>query len=217
MLLQDGQRIVFTGDSVTDSNRKRPVGEGLWDGVGNGYVRLLHTIINTFHPEEIIRISNTGVSGNNILDLEARWQQDVMELKPDWVSIMIGINDVWRRFDEPDIFEGHISHQKYEEVYDNLIKKTLPHVKGMILMAPYFMEPNKQDPMRMAVEEMGAAVKRLADKYHLCYVDTQKAFDNYFQYRHPDYVAWDRVHPNQVGAMILARAWLDAVGFEWGL
>lgn len=217
MLFQNGERVVFTGDSVTDFDRKRPVGEGLWEGVGTGYVRLIHTLINAMHPEEVIRISNTGIGGNNILDLQARWQQDVLDLKPDWVSMMIGINDVWRRFDEPDIFEGHVTTQQYESAYRDIIERTLPKVKGMIVMTPYFMEPNRADPMRKAMDEMGAIVKRLAAEYQLPCVDTQQVFDEYFQYRHPDYIAWDRVHPNQVGAMLLARAFLDTVGFEWNM
>lgn len=214
MIFGNRERIVFTGDSVTDFERKRPVGEGLWEGVGTGYVRQIHTLLNAFYPELILRISNTGTGGNNILDLEARWQQDVLDLKPDWVSMMIGINDVWRRFDEPEVFEGHISPQEYEEVYRSLIERTLPQVKGMIVMTPYFMEPNKLDPMRQAMDELGAIVARLAEEYHLIFVDTQKVFDDYFQYRHPDYIAWDRVHPNQVGAMLLARAFLEATGVD---
>ncbi len=215
MLFQNGDRVVFTGDSVTDFGRARPVGEGLGEGVGTGYVRLIHTFLNALYPENVIRISNTGVSGNNILDLKARWQEDVLDLKPDWVSMMIGINDVWRRFDNPDIFEEHVTPGQYESVYRELITCTKPKVKGMILMTPYFMEPNRKDPMRMAMDEMGEIVKRLAEEYGLPCVDTQQAFDEYFRYRHPDYIAWDRVHPNQVGAMLLARAFLNTVGFAW--
>lgn len=217
MIFQDRERIVFTGDSVTDFQRKRPVGEGLWEGVGTGYVRQIHTLMNALHPETVIRISNTGISGNNILDLKARWQQDVLDLKPDWVSMMIGINDVWRKFDEPDIFEGHITPQQYETAYREIIEQTLPRVKGMIVMTPYFMEPNRQEPMRADMDVLGSVVKKLAAEYGLICVDTQQAFDDYFQYRHPDYIAWDRVHPNQAGAMILAKAWLKAVGFEWNV
>lgn len=215
MLFQNGERVVFTGDSVTDFDRKRPVGEGLGEGVGTGYVRLIHSFINSMYPEKIIRISNTGVSGNNILDLKARWKEDVLDLNPDWVSVMIGINDVWRRFDEPDVFEGHVSPEQYESTYREILEQTLPRVKGMILMTPYFMEPNKADPMRAAMDELGSIVKKLASEYNLPCVDTQQVFDEYFQYRHPDYVAWDRVHPNQVGAMLLARAFLNKIDFKW--
>ena len=216
MLIKNGERIVFTGDSITDFDRKRPVGEGLWEGVGTGYVRLVHTLVNALSPREVIRISNTGVGGNNILDLEARWQQDVLDLNPDWVSVMIGVNDVWRRFDEPDIFEGHIPAKTYEETYRRLIERTLPRVKGMILMTPFFLEPNREDPMRKGVDELGAVTQKLAEEYGLVFVDVQAVFDGYLRYRHPSYLAWDRVHPNQVGAFLIARAFLDAVGFSSG-
>ena len=214
MLIHDGERIVFTGDSITDFDRKRPVGEGLGEGVGTGYVRLIHTLINALHPREVIRISNTGVGGNNILDLAARWQQDVLDLNPDWVNVMIGVNDVWRRFDEPDVFEGHVSAQRYGETYRGLIERTLPRVKGMILMTPFFLEPNREDPMRRGVDELGAVTKKLAEEYGLLCVDVQGVFDDYLQHRHSAYLAWDRVHPNQVGALLIARAFLDAVGFS---
>lgn len=217
MLFQNGERVVFAGDSVTDFDRKRPVGEGLWEGVGTGYVRLIHSFINAMQPDKIIRITNMGVSGNNILDLKARWQQDVLDLHPDWVSVLIGINDIWRRFDEPDIWEGHITPGVYEQAYRELIEQTLPGVKGMILMTPYFMEPNKHDPMRAAMDELGEIVKELALEYGLPCVDLQRVFDAYFQYRHPDYITWDRIHPNQVGAMLIARAFLNEIGFEWEL
>ena len=214
MLIQNGERIVFTGDSITDFGRKHPVGEGLWEGVGTGYVRLIHTLINALQPDEIIRISNTGVGGNNILDLAARWQRDVLDLNPDWVSVMIGVNDAWRRFDEPEVFEGTISAEQYEKTYRDLIERTLPRVKGMILMTPFFLEPNGEDAMRRAVDEFGSISRKLAEEYGLVFVDVQAVFDDYLQHRHSAYLAGDRVHPNQVGAFLIARAFLKAVGFQ---
>ena len=214
MLIQNGERIVFTGDPITDFGRKHPVGEGLWEGVGTGYVRLIHTLINALQPDEIIRISNTGVGGNNILDLAARWQRDVLDLNPDWVSVMIGVNDAWRRFDEPEVFEGTISAEQYEKTYRDLIERTLPRVKGMILMTPFFLEPNREDAMRRAVDEFGSISRKLAEEYGLVFVDVQAVFDDYLQHRHSAYLAGDRVHPNQVGAFLIARAFLKAVGFQ---
>ena len=93
MLFTSGDRIVFTGDSVTDAGRGRPVGEGLWQGVGDGYVRTIDNILNVVYPDWRIWVSNTGTSGDTSRSLKKRWQEDVMNLKPDWVSLMIGIND----------------------------------------------------------------------------------------------------------------------------
>ena len=84
----------------------------------------------------------------------------------------------------------------------------------MILMTPFFMEPNRQDPMRARMDEYGAVVKRLADKYHLTLVDLQAGWDRLFTHMHPCNIAWDRIHPNQIGNMYIAKQFLKAVGAE---
>ena len=155
-----------------------------------------------------------GIGGNQCRDLEARWQTDVFDQNPDWVSVLIGINDVWRQFDSPEIKEQHVSPEDFRACYERLIQSTLPRVKGMILMTPYFMEPNTADPMRARMDEYGAIVKELAAKYHLTLVDLQAGWDKLFQHMHPMNIAWDRVHPNQIGCMYIAKQFLAAVGFE---
>ena len=112
MLIQNGERIVFTGDSITDFGRKHPVGEGLWEGVGTGYVRLIHTLINALQPDEIIRISNTGVGGTNILVLAARWQRDGRDLNPAWGGVLTGVHDAWRGLDGPGVSGGRFWAEK---------------------------------------------------------------------------------------------------------
>lgn len=214
MLLKDNDRIVFIGDSVTDFGRGRPVGEGLHDGVGTGFVRLFHSFINAYYPELRIRISNTGISGNNILDLKSRWQNDVLDLDPDWVNVMIGVNDVWRQFDSPDIFDKHITPEVFEATYRELIENTLPHVKGMLLCTPYYMEKLKEDEMRSRMDIYTEIVRKLAKEYGTLFVDVQAMFDRYFTYRHSSFVAWDRIHPNQVGAMLIASEICGVLGFD---
>ncbi|MBR6615502.1 MAG: hypothetical protein IKK95_06010, partial [Lachnospiraceae bacterium] len=81
MLFENMDRIVFTGDSVTDMERARPVGEGLFDNVGRGYVRVIENMLNAWYPEILVRISNTGTDGNTSRDLRARLQPDVVDLK----------------------------------------------------------------------------------------------------------------------------------------
>lgn len=214
MLLEKNDTLLFIGDSISDYERKRPVGEGLFNALGHSYVACAGALLNCMYPELHLRVINMGVSGNQVRDLDARWQTDVMDLKPQWVSVLIGINDVWRQFDCPQMPETHVSLQEYEETYACLIERTLPQVKGMILMTPYYMEPNRQDPMRARMDEYGAVVRKLADKYHLTFVDLQAGWDRLFQHMHSTNIAWDRVHPNQTGCMYIAKQFLQAIGAE---
>lgn len=214
MLFSNRDTILFTGDSITDAGRKRPIGEGKWDGVGNGYVRLIDVLLNVCYPENTYHIVNTGISGNTSRDLLARWQTDVLDLKPDYVSVCIGVNDVWRQFDEPDCFYNHVDIQAYRQNLEKMIEITKDKVKGIILMTPYYMESNKEDLMRKKMDEYGAVVKELAQKYSLICVDLQAEFDDYLKYRYSGYLQWDRVHPGPVGSMIIARAFLRAIGFD---
>ena len=89
MIFENKDKIVFTGDSVTDAGRKRPVGEGLWEGLGTGYVRNVDSMLAMLYPEMMLHIANTGTGGAASCDMLARWQTDVMDLKPDWVFLMI--------------------------------------------------------------------------------------------------------------------------------
>ncbi len=213
MLFDVGDKVLFIGDSITDYNRARPIGEGRPDAWGTSYMSDVAAQFTCMRPDMKIRFANTGISGNKVRDLKARWQTDVLDLKPDWVSVLIGINDVWRQFDRPLDTEVHVYPEEFESTYEELIQRTLPHVKGMVLMTPYFMEPNKQDTMRMRMDEYGDIVKKLAAKYGQTCVDLQAAWDELFKHMHPCNIAWDRIHPNHTGCVYIANQFLKAVGF----
>lgn len=215
MILQPGSKLVMTGDSVTDCGRARPVGEARHSNIGNGYVAHVSSLLRAVYPARRIRVVNTGCSGNTAADLEKRWDTDVLALKPDWVSVMIGINDVWRQFDAPEFPEGHVMLADYERILDGLVGRTLPRVRGMVLMTPYYVEPLAADPMRAKMDEYGAAVKAVAARHQVRCVDTQAVFNRALRHQHSSWLSWDRVHPEPVGHMLLAKAFLDAVGFDW--
>lgn len=215
MLFEKNDTVLFIGDSISDYGRKRPVGEGLNDALGTSYVACAAALLGSVYPELNLRIINMGISGNQSRDLVARWQTDVMDLTPDWVCMLIGINDVWRQFDQPQRPQTHVSPEDFARNCEALITRTLPAVKGMVLMTPYFMEPNPQDAMRARMDEYGAIIRRLSQKYALPCVDLQAGWDALFAHMHPCNIAWDRVHPNQTGCMYIARQLLDAVGFDW--
>jgi lysophospholipase L1-like esterase len=215
LLIGDGEKLVMTGDSITDCGRARPVGEGGGEGLGRGYVTIVGAVLGAFHPERLIRVVNTGTSGDQVRHLRKRWKAEVLNLHPDWLSVMIGINDVWRGFDQPQMKELHVPLAEYEESLDELVAEAAKVVRGLVLMTPYFLEPNRADPMRIAMDERCDAVKRVAMARKAIFVDTQAAFDRLLAHRHPMSIAWDRIHPEAVGHMVIARAFLEGIGFEW--
>lgn len=214
MLFNAGDKVLFIGDSISDFDRKRPIGEGLFGALGTSYVSDVAAWFEALYPEMGLRFVNMGTSGNQVRDLKARWQTDVIDLRPDWVSVLIGINDVWRKFDSPNRTEEHVSLEDFRATYEELVQKTLPLVKGMILITPYFMEPNRNDPMRAAMDRYGAVVKELAQKYGCVFVDLQTAWDELFVHMHPCNIAWDRIHPNRTGHVLIAKQIMNAVGFD---
>jgi lysophospholipase L1-like esterase len=215
MKILAGSKLVMIGDSITDCGRAKPVGEGLFEAYGNGYVNLVNGMLTAFYPAERIRVVNMGTSGNTVRDLKNRWQTDVIDLKPDWLSIMIGINDVWRQFDAPLQVEWQVPIDEYERTLDELVNRTQPLLKGLVMMTPYFIESNRSDPMRVTMDRYGAVVKKVAAKYGTIFVDTRAAFDRALETLHPMSLAWDRVHPSAPGHFILAKAFLSAVDFTW--
>ena len=148
MIFKHMDRIVFAGDSVTDMESAQPVGEGLFENVGKSYVRIVENMLAAFYPEVYLRVTNSGIGGNTSRDLLQRFDRDVVSLKPDWVSICIGINDVWRQFDSPAIPDEQVSPEEYRSNVEKMILSVKDNVKGIFLMTPYYMEPNGEDWMR---------------------------------------------------------------------
>jgi lysophospholipase L1-like esterase len=162
MKVHSNSTLLMIGDSITDCGRVRPVAEAVGGDHGNGFVGLIHALLSAICPQQHIRILNTGISGNTVRDLAARWQSDVLDLKPDWLSIMIGINDVWRQFDASLQTEWHVSLDEYASILEQLVRTTQPQLKGLVLMTPYFIEPNRADPMRAMMDRYGDVVRQLA-------------------------------------------------------
>ncbi len=215
MLFENGDRIVFAGDSVTDMDSVNPVGEGLFNRLGNGYVREIENLLVAWYPELNIRVTNSGISGNTSRDLAARFDRDVVELNPQWVSICIGINDVWRQFDVPAMPDAAVLPDEYEANMEEMILKVKDNVKGIFIITPYYIEANREDFMRKRMDEYCAICKKLADKYSLYFVDFQKMFEDFCKIQHSSKLAWDRVHPNRMGAMLQAKEFLKHIDFDY--
>jgi lysophospholipase L1-like esterase len=220
MPIPPSAKLLFIGDSITDASRE-PMGEpSPWGsaGLGRGYVSLVESWLLATRPAERLRVLNRGTSGHTVLDLAASWQSDVLDLRPDVLCIMIGINDVWRQFDTPLRTEVHISPEVYAGTLDQLLTLTLAtlpalaHRERLFLATPFFIEANRHDPMRVRMDEYGQIVRGLAAQYGIGFIDTQAAFDAVLTHVHPMALAWDRIHPQPAGHMILARAFLAALG-----
>ena len=218
MLIAKQSKVVLIGDSITDCARVRPIGEGRENALGTGYVALINAFLEASDPAADIRIVNMGAGGNTVRELKERWTTDALDLRPDWLSVMIGINDVWRRFHHRRyVAEDQISLEEYEETLDGLIRSAKGNgIQNVLLMTPFVIEGNPADRMRLLTVEFGKAVKRVADRYGALFVDMQAVFDRYLEDSYTSELAADRVHPNLTGHMLIARAWLDAVGFERG-
>lgn len=215
MLFENRDKIIFAGDSVTDMGRTHPLGEAMGDNLGHGYVRVIDSLIAACYPELELRIINAGNYGDSSRDLLKRFDNDVVKLNPDWVSICIGINDVWRQFDVPGIVDLHVMPDEYESNVEKMIKSVKDTAKGVFILSPYIMEPCREDKMRKRMDEYVEICKNLADKYGCIFVNFQKLYEDYCKAQHSSRIAWDRIHPNQIGATLMAKAFLEKTGFDY--
>lgn len=215
MLFQNGDRILFAGDSVTDQGSHNPIGEGLFDMLGFGYVRMVENLLAAWYPQDTFRITNAGISGNTSRDLLARYDRDVVAHRTDWLSICIGINDVWRQFDMPAFPNRAVFPDEYEKNVEEMILRMKDKVKGIFLLSPYYIEANREDAMRRCMDGYVAICRRLAEKHGCIFVDLQQMFEDYCRIRHSSFLAWDRVHPNQMGATLIAKKFLEAAGADF--
>ena len=209
MLFEKNSTLLMIGDSITDCGRERPVGEGY--GLGFGYVSFVNAFLTAEHPNANIKVLNTGIGGDTIRHLKARWQTDVLDLAPDYLSIKIGVNDVWRYIGGN--MAEHVPVDEFEATYRELIALTKPTVKKIILISPFLSETDRNDPMMAMLLDYIAVVKKIAVDESLLFVDTQAEFDKYIASGiSPQNLANDRVHPSVTGAVLIAKAFLNVCG-----
>jgi lysophospholipase L1-like esterase len=215
MKLKQGSKLVMVGDSITDCDRDHGAMLASSNSYGSGYVSLVYAFLTGLMPQEHIIVMNQGVSGNTILDLKNRWQTDVLDLKPDYVSIMIGVNDVWRHFDSVLQPMGFVDEELFEQTYIELIEQTQKQTEQIFIFSPFMIIKEKENAMRQMLDRFGEICKRLADFYGLIYVDVQKEMDDVLKEMNSYMLSGDHVHPNLAGHIIIAKAFLKAIDFEW--
>lgn len=197
-------KVLFQGDSITDCGRKNTS-----NGLGTGYALLVSSDLGYEDPEKYEFI-NRGISGNRIVDVYSRIKNDIINLEPDFMSILIGVNDVWHEFNE----QNGVSAEKYEKIYSMLIeevKQALPNLKMMIL-EPFITHgtavDDKYDEFYSEVRKRAEAAKRIAQKYNIEFVPLQSRFDS--ECKRADDTNWtfEGVHPTRCGHRMIANEWI---------
>ncbi|PAV31135.1 hydrolase [Virgibacillus profundi] len=196
------KRIIFIGDSITESGRKEDP-----EKIGIGYVRILHDYLKITYPAKHLTIVNQGVGGNRITDLASRWETDVIALNPDIVSVSIGINDVWRQLDRKEMEQ--VYPEQFEQVYHDLLSEVKAKTNAtIILMEPTVIEENIHSEGNTKLIPYVNIVQRLAKEFQTIVVPTHKAFIDYLQTANEYKLTTDGVHMNSGGNMLMAMSWL---------
>ena len=205
MKIQDNSIVLFQGDSVTDCGRSR-ISD---DDMGNGYANIIAAWFNATYPEKGVTFINRGISGDRTVNLVQRWDEDCIALKPDLVSILIGINDCWRRYDSHD----PTSTRDFEDNYRKILMDIKEKLDAKIVLCEPFVLPIPADrkQWREDLDPKIQVVRGLALEFGALYVPFDGIFANACTKREPSFWATDGVHPTQAGHALMARAWLDAV------
>ncbi len=207
-----GDVVLFQGDSITDAgrNKKRELSNNA-GSFGGGYAHLIASQLLGELAANELTIYNRGISGNKVYQLADRWDKDCINLKPNVLSILIGVNDYW-----------HFRNGKYEgtpEIYENdyrkLLERTreaLPEIK-LVICQPFILTNTKAvdeswvEPFR----EYQVVARNISEEFAATWVPFQEAFDQAIEIAHPTYWANDGVHPSMAGSQLMAKTWLEAI------
>jgi len=201
---KSGQTILFQGDSITDCGRNR---EDI-SCFGWGYVRIVASLLGSRYPEAKLKFINKGISGNRVKDLAARWQEDCLDLQPSWLSILIGVNDTWRAFDQGDATSVEAFEEKYREILDAVQGK----IEQLVICEPFLLPtPEDRKAWRTDLDPKIHVVRELAREYQAIYVPFDGVFAQAACRQEMIYWAHDGVHPSPSGHGLMAKAWLQAV------
>jgi lysophospholipase L1-like esterase len=208
-VLRKDSRILFQGDSITDGNRGRNLDPN--HILGHGYAFIIAARYGAGFPELNLTFLNRGMSGNTVEDLAKRWPADTLDLKPDIVSILVGVNDSGR----------NVPFDQFEETYDRLLGDTRaanPNVR-LVLGAPFLLAVGKAqanfETRRADIQRRQEIVAKLAAKHRAALVRYQPVFDAACQKAPADHWIWDGVHPTYSGHQLMADEWVRAVREFW--
>ena len=202
-LFKENERILFQGDSITDGNRGRNNDPN--HILGHGYCFIIAAKYGAEFPERHLTFLNRGVSGNTVVSLAARWSADTIALKPDLLSILVGIND------------RNVPLDQYELVYDQLLTGTKAANPGvrLVLCEPFYLPKDghkEGDPRELDVKQRQTIVAKMAEKHQAILVKFQEVFDAACKRAPAEYWVWDGIHPTYSGHQLMADQWVKAVG-----
>ncbi len=206
----DSTVVLFQGDSITDCGRDRNAAEpNVASALGTGYPLLVAAAALAAHPDRALRFYNRGVSGNKVPDLGARWTVDALALKPDVLSILVGVNDFWHKLSSG--YTGTV--EDYERHYAALLDQTrqaLPPVR-LIVLEPFVLHCGAVDDRWFPeFDQRRAAAARVAQHAGAAFVPLQVVFDDLSRRMAPQYWAADGVHPTPAGHAVIAERWRRA-------
>ncbi|MCE5328447.1 MAG: SGNH/GDSL hydrolase family protein [Planctomycetaceae bacterium] len=211
-----GSRLLFQGDSITDMQWGRNEADRN-HYLGHSYVYLIAARLGVDMPAARLEFFNRGVSGNAITDLKNRWQSDAIDMRPDLLSILVGVNDVGRAG------EAGVALDAWEADYRSILdasRKANPALR-LVLLDPFVLPTGKladKDQWRLwrgQVEKLNVIVERLAADYQAVHICTQQIFDAAAAAVEPAHWMWDGVHPLPQGHELIARHWLQEVSARW--
>jgi lysophospholipase L1-like esterase len=204
--------ILFQGDSITDVGRNRTsAAENNASALGGGYPLMAASQMLRAHPDGGLRIYNRGVSGDRVPSLQARWETDTIALKPDILSILIGVNDLWHKL----MGNSAGTVAEYESQYDELLRGTkmaLPSVRLVILEPFVLVTGAVNEKWFPEFDERRAVAERVAKKAGALFVPLQAMFTQLAKTAPPSYWIGDGVHPTIAGHAAIAERWREAVG-----
>lgn len=204
---EKNMKILFFGDSITDMGRNKELPDGIWT-YGSGYPIFVASSLYRENPVKY-QVVNRGISGDRVVDLYARVKCDVWNLRPDVLSILIGVNDVWH-----EISGGNgVELNRFEKVYDMLLADTvakLPDTK-IVLCEPFILKGTQTTgnfDRFQDVYDYAKAVKKLSEKYGAYFLPLQEVFDKAAAKFGAEHYLYDGVHPMVAGATLIADEWI---------
>lgn len=209
--VQSGQKILFIGDSITDAGRRaaeRPY--------GIGFVKIFRDMLIAREPAKQIEIINKGIGGNTVWQMRDRWTDDMLFFKPDYLVILIGINDLHQPFSAGADKDETL--QKHKDAYDQVLARTkeeLPDCK-ILLLEPFYMSRDaaskslRTEALEVLPDYL-AVTRQMSEKYNTGLIKTQELFQNILKYYEADTICPEPVHPNATGHLAIAEAIYNAL------